>query len=530
MNTPLILGALGALAAASAAQDLCEGNGYGEAYLEVSPAYIGGFFVHDMGSPQVPFGFGIFSISDSPAETTHPVIGQVCLDVTSPIYQIIPLPLDGSGNINLPLGLPNEPTLVTTLGPFYSNMATFEGGAWSMSKTIPLYFENADSFTPTGGSLSTPRMFHTATYLGQDGRDNRIGVFIAGGGEGTVTVPTAKDSTELYDPLTRTFSPGPQMLQERALHSATLLEDGRVLLAGGLDSSGVCSRTCELYDPATKTLTQTGDLSVERADHSATLLDDGRVLLVGGLQDYQNPVSGFAAALNTSLSTSEIYDPATGTWTLVPGNMQSKRSAHAATKLNDGRVLISGGVRGGTGTGFGSEVPSFTNTCDIYDPALNAYVATASMPVGRALHGHSVLANGDVLITGGTLTAGSYGEAAATQSTGIWNGSIWLNSDPLPVPVAWHRQFPTADGKAHIMGGILGSLSSLSSATFSGIHDGTTFSSGAPIGTNPGIVGAAPDTRGNFTATKLHDGSFLLLGGQHSSTVFDTGFVYTPAP
>ena len=115
------------LATSSAAQDLCEGNGYGGAYIEVGPAYLGGFFSNDLGSPNAPGSFVVLSISDGFDATVHPVIGPVCLDIFSPIYQIIILPTDGAGNLHFDLFLPAIPTLVT-LPPFYANAATFEGG------------------------------------------------------------------------------------------------------------------------------------------------------------------------------------------------------------------------------------------------------------------------------------------------------------------------------------------------------------------------------------------------------------------
>src|SRR6185295_2056461 len=99
------------------------------------------------------------------------------------------------------------------------------------SKTVPLWFENENSWTPVS-SMGTARMYHTATQLGADGKDNRIKVLIAGGGGGTVTIPTATNTTEIFDPLSRTSTPGPTMSVERATHTATRLPDGRVLLAG----------------------------------------------------------------------------------------------------------------------------------------------------------------------------------------------------------------------------------------------------------------------------------------------------------
>ena len=116
------------------------------------------------------------------------------------------------------------------------------------------------------------------------------------------------------------------MLASRQHHSATLLDDGRVLLAAGSTTSA------ELYDPAMGTFTATGSLSAPREDHTATLLPGGQVLIVGGLSH-----EPFAV-----LATAEIYDPATGTFAETTP-MSRARLQHTATLLPDGRVLVAGG-------------------------------------------------------------------------------------------------------------------------------------------------------------------------------------------
>ena len=527
---PFLLFATGALVPSMGAQGLCAGNGFGEAYLEVGPAYVGGKFVHDMGSPNVPGSFCLFSISDSAAVTSHPAIGQVCLDTGSAAYQVFPLPTDAAGNVHVEFALPNDPALLS-FGPFFSNVATFEGGGWSISKTVPAYFELADSYTPLIGAMSLPRQFHTATLLGQDGRDNRIQVLIAGGGQGTVTVPTAEVTTELFDPLSRSFSPGPDLSVERALHTATLLQDGRVLITGGMDSIGICTRTCEVYDPQTGTFSPTGDMSTERASHTANLLPDGRVLVSGGLQNYLNPSVAFALALSSAQASAEVWDPATGLWTATANDMGSNRAGHSATTLADGRILVAGGVFGGFSTGLGAEAPLFNSLADLFDPATDTFAATAPMPEGRAYHGHTLQADGSVLMTGGALTAGPAGEAEATTSCIVWDSGVWSTTGFLPRAVAWHSQVP-AEGGALVQGGMLEDLGFLLGSEQAGIHDGSTFQSTTDLGLNPGIPGSSVSNRGNHTATRLHDGSYLILGGFNgllfTSEVFDSGFIYTP--
>ncbi|MEM7307273.1 MAG: kelch repeat-containing protein [Planctomycetota bacterium] len=526
------LTAVALLAPAALAQDLCEGNGYGEAYIEVGPAYLGGFFAHDIGSPALPNGIQILSISGGFTETTHPVIGDVCLDVTSPFYQIIVLPTGPDGNLHIDLFLPDIPEWVSN-PPFYSNIATFEGGQWSMSKTIPLWFENPNSWTPVS-SMSANRIYHTATNLGADGRDNRIRILITGGGEGTVTVPIASQTTEIFDPLSRTFSPGPDLSVERSTHTATRLDDGRVLIVGGLDTNGVCHATCEIFDLNNSTMTPAASMGTPRSGHTATLLDDGRVLVTGGFADYQNPGTAWLSALITSQNTGEIYDPVTDTWTPLAGPMASKRSGHTATKMDDGRVLIVGGVDGGFTISFGTTVaPSFTGTCEIFDPADDSLTPVASLPGfgngERAFHAAALLGNGDVIVTGGNYNGGGNGEAVSSNSSVVFDGTSWSVAPPLPVEVAWHTMKTLPDGRALVCGGLTLTEFDLTPKAFAAAIDGTTYTPLSPVGLNEGLPASAPITRGAMAAVEMHDGAFLFTGGVDTA-VLSNALIYTPNP
>ncbi len=518
------------LAAPIAAQDVCEGNGLGNVYMETTPAYIGGFYEVDMGSPDLPFGLSVLSISDGFGPTVHPLLGLVCLDVFSPAYQVIVLPLDGTGNIHLAFGLPALPTLVG-FPPFYGAPATINGIVIETGKTVPVFFENADSYTPAG-TLGFARSMHRATALGQDGRDNRIQVFISGGGTGTIFAPASIATTEIFQPLDRTLSPGPDLSEPRAFHTATLLENGNILIAGGCDGAGIVTNTCEIYDHATGTMSPTGSMNAPRIGHTATLLDDGRVFVAGGLSDFQNADTALATVLNTAQNTGEVYDPSTGLWTATSNTMSSVRSAHEAELLPDGRVFLISGIDGGMPTGIGTDVATFTATCDYYDPTTNAFSSGPPIPIARAFHGASIV-NSEILVTGGLITAGPFGEAFATTTCYTFNGSTWSSTGALGEGVAFHGQETVANGTAIINGGYIGDFVTLIASSQSGSHDGTTFTTGAPVGTNIGIPGSTASPRGSHSVTKLWDGSLLIMGGFTSpdtSTiiVLDDGFVYTP--
>ena len=186
-------------------------------------------------------------------------------------------------------------------------------------------------------SMGTARFNHTATRL-PDGRVLVAGGFTVGFADNAQPFP---GTAEIYDPATGQWSPAGEMVVRRAAHNAVLLEDGRVLLIGGRTCAepppAVCGHTvrtdtAELYDPATGEFTATGSMEFERHSFAATLLDDGRVLVAGG----------FGAEVLIE-PTVEIYDPATGEWSRT-GDLAAGRVRGVARQLEDGSVLHVGGA------------------------------------------------------------------------------------------------------------------------------------------------------------------------------------------
>src|SRR3989440_2962854 len=216
------------------------------------------------------------------------------------------------------------------------------------------------------GSLGQARAYHTATLL-PDGK-----VLVTGGSDGS-QINRANDlaSSEVYDPATRSWTATGSLANRRHEHTATLLPNGKVLVVGGTVDFINDLTSAELYDPATGTWTPTGSLNNRRRAHTATLLPNGKVLVVGGLQDGQSGSNYHV------ISSSELYDPASGTWTMT-GNLAKARGDHTATLLSNGKVLVVGGRPSFSGAGN----PPITSG-EVYDPANGTWATTGSLNTGR---------------------------------------------------------------------------------------------------------------------------------------------------
>jgi N-acetylneuraminic acid mutarotase len=287
------------------------------------------------------------------------------------------------------------------------------------------------------GSLTTPRDSHTATLLA-NGQ-----VLVAGGSWDGGPL----DSSELFDPAKGTWTATQGSLTTpRDSHTATLLLDNRVLVAGG--SGGLLNST-EIYDPATDSWTPTkGALNTARFGHTATRLPDGKVLVAGGYNS-----SGY-------LNSAEIYDPAGDSWT-AKAPLKTARHYHTATLLAGGRVLVAGGRAPGTG-GPGTGV--YLNTSELYNPGADSWSFTqGALNTRRQLHTATLLANGQVLVAGGenkntgvVLTINS--AELYDPGTGQWTPTSSLNSAR-----EFHTATPLLDGRVLVTGGTDGT-SSLNSA------------------------------------------------------------------
>ena len=271
--------------------------------------------------------------------------------------------------------LPNGKVLLA--GGFVNSVWDYSGISGSYNGAT-LYDSATGVFSGTG-NMTANRGDHTATLLA-NGK-----VLIAGGADQDPT-GTGLASAELYDPSTGTFTQTGSMAAGRFLHTATQLQNGKVLIVGGaLTSASDPVATAEVYDPATGIFTMTGAMATAREQHTATLLADGRVLIVGGT------TSTGTGDLHPT-ATVEVYDPSTGSFS-VTGSMAEARTFHTATLLPSGKVLVAGG---------GDE----NSTAEVYDPATGSFSIIGGMEIGRSGHTATLLPNGSVLVAGGGVFAG----------------------------------------------------------------------------------------------------------------------------
>ena len=337
----------------------------------------------------------------------------------------------------------------------------------------------------SAGNMTSTRSSHTATLL------NNGMVLIAGGYTTTGIVASA----ELYNPATGatgTFTATGSMTSPRYLHTATLLNNGMVLIAGGTNNAGMILNEAELYNPATGTFTATGSMASARSYHTATLLNNGMVLIAGGRN-----VSGV-------LASAELYNPATGSFTAA-GSMTSARSYHTATLLNNGMVLIAGGYNG----------VGLVASAELYNSATGSFTATGSMTYARYYYTATLLNNGMVLIAGGENGVGLVASAELYNSA---TGSFTATGS-----MTYARYYHTATLLNNGMVLIAGGENATSDLASAELYNPATGSFTA--------AGSMTLARHDHTATLLNNGNVLVAGGIiGSNTVLSEAELYPPAP
>ena len=304
-----------------------------------------------------------------------------------------------------------------------------------------------------------------------------------------VATDNAKSQTNvIFDGILKAAQ---RMSAQRASHTATLLSNGKVLIAGGFVGEENSLASAEIFDPKTNGFSQAENMRVERSSHTATLLPNGKILVAGGFN-------------GNYLDSAEIYDPTTGKFTSAP-KMTTARSNHIAVLLNNGKVLLAGGV----GTDW-----TFLSSAEIYDPTGNTFTATGAMTTARESHTVTLLKDGQVLITGGHQ--GRRAAITIYSSCEIYNpaNGIFTSAGNLTVKRHKHDAVLLADGRVLIVGG-------------SDERDGAGAYRNAEIYnlTNKTFAAVSNMNASRYklqgTAVLLKNGKVLIAGGANRAEVFD---------
>jgi WD40 repeat protein len=331
----------------------------------------------------------------------------------------------------------------------------------------------------TTSPLATGRYLHTATLLPNGN------VLVAGG---LGSNGGSLSSAEVYDSPAGAWAQTGSLNTARAYHTATLLLNGNVLVAGGICSALPPLSGAELYDAGAGRWTVTGPLTTVRSYHTATLLSNGKVLVVGGSS---------GVGMNSS---AELYDPATKTWTPT-GALNTARLFHTATLLPNGNVLVAGGI--------GSTLPPFSGA-ELYDPNTGIWTPTGAMHTARYNHTGTLVPSGEV------LAAGGYGNGGLVSGAELYDPSsgTWTATGAMNVGRDLHTATLLPSGKTLIIGGRcnLGPVPNVES------YD--------PVTGSWTVVGAVSVARVLHTATLLRSGQVLVAGGYDLTNVVSSAEVY----
>jgi N-acetylneuraminic acid mutarotase len=421
---------------------------------------------------------------------------SVIVNVTAPLLQSISLSSTGihlapgvarqlnatgrysdnsTGNLNASASWSSGSTAIATVTAglvtavaLGTTQITVTSGAFSATATV-----NVDSTFWTLTAPAPVRRGHTATLL-PNGK-----VLIAMGVSG---IATTLSTAFLYDPIADAWSSAASWIEPVTGHTATLLPSGKVLVAGG--AGWETRATAGIYDPVTNTWFKAASMAVGRSDHTATLLQDGRVLVAGG-----------AMTGGSGTTSAEIYDPAADTWSPA-GSLAIRRTSPAAALLNDGRVLVVGGWTYNQSLAWSS--------AEIYNPATNSWSAAAAMSDTRSNMTATRLLDGRVLVAGGNCCRSSTG---------------WVTTAEIydPASNSWSAAGSMEKGRFDHAAVLLsnGTVLVIAGDHYSG--RATTVESYDPLANQWFVKPELLELHEDHTATLLPDGSVFVFGGETSA-------------
>jgi hypothetical protein len=349
----------------------------------------------------------------------------------------------------------------------------------------------------TTGPMAVGRYGHTATLLSNGT------VLIAGG---VVAGTQLTDRAEIYQPVGSVFQgTSGDMAVARSNHTATRLKDGRVLIAGGWVEAGVgmlaTLARAEIYDPTSQTFTEVGTMVRPRVDHAAALLPDGRVLVTGGSQRQGEMLVDWDDA--------ELFNPTTGTFSALSARMHHTHATHALLDVGYGRLLVAGG--------------SDTDLrCETFDLTTMTFSALP-VPAGDAVRFNPCAAtftSGGAVVCGGSNTSSVL--YARPGASGIFNAG-----SPLTQGRAFATATRIADKVILVVGGVNFANGSRIEASCDLLVEGSGGSGAATYATTMRF----PTGMAAHTATRLGDETVLFTGGlagDAQQSGFTAAYIYTP--
>ncbi len=310
--------------------------------------------------------------------------------------------------------------------------------------------ESAEIYDPQTGvwaPTSPPQHRHSWPVVARlcDGR-----VYV--GGQFSTTIRNA----EIYDPVTDTWADAGVMKYAHIYGTATTMADCRVMLVGGFNAN----TKAEIYDPVTGLYSAAGTTGSERFFHTTTVLANGRILVAAGGVD----ING----VWYTYPTASVFDPLTNAWTPVQ-NLNRKRRSHTATLLPDGRVLVSGGTTGGKNDGVDGGTQLATS--EIFDPTTGTWeLLPNNLNTARSFHTAHTMPNGAIVLFGGLDATGS----ASRQVEAFYQGT-WFAMEPLNVDRFQHASAQLLDGRVVLAGGVHQATAEVYSLAQTGLSCGAAF-------------------------------------------------------
>jgi hypothetical protein len=352
------------------------------------------------------------------------------------------------------------------------------------------------------GDMNEGRYNHTATLL-NDGKVIVIG--------GTEDGKNSLNSAEVFDPKEESWTPVPDMAHPRMRHTATILDSGRVLIAGGYLGNGygypslfkhfngsgnISHSTCEIFDPGENAFEPAQPINIGRFWHRAVKLQNGQVLVMGGLNVSQG-----------ALSSCELYNPLTGQWSQA-ASLNLARARFTATLLQNGSVLITGGHSGKGKAPFSS--------CELYLPVEDKWIEVSPMNKARGYHSGILMAHGKVMVSGGFSGPGQ----PDWKDSEIFNSEsgTWTDAGEMSLPRHNHESSLIPTGEVVIFSG--------SNCQTGGAHSGIEYyDSKEELWRDTNIVMLGVKWA---MATTLENGQVLITGGLTCLEASAASFIYSP--